>query len=288
MVFQVFASQVAAVVQAVLGRVAWPQGFPESAVARTGVYVEGGVTGVTMRVEVAENAEALSHLVAEQFVRLTTDAIESRGRCAVALSGGSTPKGVYQLLAAPAFRTRVRWSDIHFFWGDERHVPPDHLDSNYRMAVEAMLSKVPVPPANVHRVRSELPDAEQVARECEGVLRACVGGEPTPQFDLVHLGIGTDGHTASLFPGSAGLEERERLCVANWIAKFNGYRITLTLPVLNVARTVSFIVKGTEKASIVERVLSDSATSPLPAQLVRPVDGTLWWMLDRDAAGELT
>ena len=219
-----------------------------------------------MRIEVAENAEALSHLVAEQFVRLTTDAIESRGRCAVALSGGSTPKGVYQLLAAPAFRTRVRWSDIHFFWGDERHVPP----------------------ANVHRVRSELSDAEQAARDYEGVVRACVGGEPTPQFDLMHLGIGTDGHTASLFPGSAGLEERERLCVANWIAKFNGYRITLTLPVLNAARAVTFVVKGTEKAPVVQRVLGDSDGPRLPAQLVRPADGTLWWMLDRAAAGELT
>jgi len=241
-----------------------------------------------VRIEVAENAEALSHLVAEQFVRLTTDAIASRGRCAVALSGGSTPKSVYQLLAAPAFRTRVRWSDIHFFWGDERHVPPDHPDSNYRMAVEAMLSKVPVPPANVHRVRSELSDAEQAARDYEGVVRACVGGEPTPQFDLMHLGIGTDGHTASLFPGSAGLEERERLCVANWIAKFNGYRITLTLPVLNAARAVTFVVKGTEKAPVVQRVLGDSDGPRLPAQLVRPADGTLWWMLDRAAAGELT
>jgi 6-phosphogluconolactonase len=241
-----------------------------------------------MRVEVAENAEVLSHLVAEQFVRLTTDAIDSRGRCAVALSGGSTPKSVYQLLAAPAFRSRVRWSDIHFFWGDERHVPPDHPDSNYRMAVEAMLSKVPVPPANVHRVRGELSDAEQAAREYEHTVRACVGGEPMPRFDLIDLGIGTDGHTASLFPGSAGLEERERVCVANWIATLDTYRITLTLPTLNAARAVIFIVKGAEKASIVQRVLSDPVGESLPAQLVRPADGTLLWMLDRAAAGELT
>jgi 6-phosphogluconolactonase len=133
-----------------------------------------------------------------------------------------------------------------------------------------------------------LSDAEQAARDYEGVVRACVGGEPTPQFDLMHLGIGTDGHTASLFPGSAGLEERERLCVANWIAKFNGYRITLTLPVLNAARAVTFVVKGTEKAPVVQRVLGDSDGPRLPAQLVRPADGTLWWMLDRAAAGELT
>ena len=242
-----------------------------------------------MRIDVAEHADALNHGVAEQFVRLTTEAVEARGRCAVALSGGSTPKGVYQLLAAPAFRTRVRWGDIHFFWGDERHVPPDHPESNYRMAVEAMLSKVPVPPANVHRVRSELADADRAAREYEEKIRACVEGEPLPRFDVIDLGIGTDGHTASLFPGSAALEERERLCVANWVAKFGAYRITLTLPVLNAARAVTFIVAGAEKAPIIQRVLRDPDPSPpLPAQLVRPVDGECWWMLDRAAAGELT
>jgi 6-phosphogluconolactonase len=239
------------------------------------------------RIEVAESADALSHAVAEQFVRLTTDAIVTRGRCAVALSGGSTPKSVYQLLAAPAFRARVRWSDIHFFWGDERHVSPDHSDSNYRMAVEAMLSNVPVPPANVHRMRGEVPDAELAASEYAEKIRECVDGEPLPRFDLVHLGIGTDGHTASLFPGSAALHEQRRLCVGNWVAKLNAHRITLTLPVLNAAHTVAFIASGVEKASIIQRVLRDGAeTTPLPAQLVRPADGELWWMLDRAAAGD--
>jgi len=242
-----------------------------------------------MRIEVAEHADALNHCVAEQFVRLTTEAVEARGRCAVALSGGSTPKNVYQLLAAPAFRARVRWGDIHFFWGDERHVPPDHPDSNYRMAVEAMLSKVPVPPANVHRVRSELPDAERAAREYEETIRACVDGTPLSRFDVIHLGIGTDGHTASLFPGSVALGERERLCVANWVAKFGGYRITLTLPILNAARAAIFIVTGAAKAPIIQQVLRDrDATPPFPAQLIRPVDGECWWMLDQAAAGELT
>jgi 6-phosphogluconolactonase len=242
-----------------------------------------------MRIEVAEHADALNHCVAEQFVRLTTEAIDARGRCAVALSGGSTPKSVYQLLAAPAFRLRVRWGDIHFFWGDERHVPPDHPDSNYRMAVEAMLSKVPVPPANVHRVRSELPDAERAAREYEETIRACVAGERLPRFDVIHLGIGTDGHTASLFPVSAALQERERLCVANWVEKLGGYRITLTLPILNAARADIFIVTGAAKAPIIQQVLRDrDATPPFPAQLVRPVDGECWWMLDQAAAGELT
>ena len=242
-----------------------------------------------MRIEVAEHADALNHCVAEQFVRLTTEAVEARGRCAVALSGGSTPKSVYQLLAAPTFRTRVRWGGIHFFWGDERHVPPDHPDSNYRMAVEAMLSRVPVPPANVHRVRSELPDAERAAREYEETIRACLDRAPLPRFDVIHLGIGTDGHTASLFPGSAAIGERERLCVANWVAKFGGYRITMTLPILNAARAAIFIVTGAAKAPIIQQVLRDrDATPPFPAQLIRPVDGECWWMLDQAAAGELT
>lgn len=250
--------------------------------------MESAVNGVRMRIEVAEHADALNHCAAEQFVRLTTEAVEARGRCAVALSGGSTPKNVYQLLAAPAFRARVRWGDIHFFWGDERHVSPDHPDSNYRMAVEAMLSKVPVPPANVHRVRSELPDAERAAREYEETIRACVDRAPLPRFDVIHLGIGTDGHTASLFPGSAALGERERLCVANWVEKFAGYRITLTLPILNAARAAIFIVTGAAKAPIIQQVLRDrDATPPFPAQLIRPQDGECWWMLDQAAAGEL-
>jgi 6-phosphogluconolactonase len=240
------------------------------------------------RIDVAESADALSHHVAEQFVRLTTDALQTRGRCAVALSGGSTPRAVYQLLAAPAFRGRVRWSDIHFFWGDERHVPPDHPDSNYRMAVEAMLSNVPVPPANVHRMRGERPDAGVAAREYEAEILACVDDDPTPRFDLIHLGIGTDGHTASLFPGSAALGEAERLCVANWIATLGAYRITLTLPVLNAARAIAFIATGAAKASIVQQALSSPAESPLPAQLIQPVDGDLWWILDRAAAGSQT
>ena len=242
-----------------------------------------------MRLEVAESANALSHAVAEQFVRLTTGAVQARGRCTVALSGGSSPRGVYQLLGAPAFRTRVRWSEIHFFWGDERHVPPDHPDSNYRMAVEAMLSNVPVPPANVHRMRGEVPDAVLGAREYEGVIRECIEGMPVPRFDVVHLGLGTDGHTASLFPGSAALEERERVCVANWVATLNAYRITMTLPILNAARAVVFIAAGAGKSTIVQRVLRESAElSLLPAQRVRPSDGELWWMLDQAAAGELT
>jgi 6-phosphogluconolactonase len=240
------------------------------------------------RIELAENAGALSHMVAEQFLRRTTDALRERGRCAVALSGGSTPKALYRVLAAEPFRVRVRWDQIDVFWGDERHVPPDHPDSNYRMTAETLLSDVPVRAAKVHRIHGESPDAVLAAHEYETEIRTTLD-EPvgTPRFDLILLGLGTDGHTASLFPGTSALDERQRLCVANWVAALGVHRITLTLPIINAARDVMFVVSGVEKAAIVRRVLRDhDATPPFPAQLVQPAAGELWWMLDRAAAGE--
>jgi 6-phosphogluconolactonase len=243
------------------------------------------------RIEVAESADALSHMVAEHFVRLTADAIGERARCAVALSGGSTPKAVYRMLATEPYRSQAQWDRIHFFWGDERHVPPDHAESNYRMAMDAMLSKVPVTDSQIHRMHGEVADADRAAQDYEDEIRGFFGGDRLPVFDLIHLGLGTDGHTASLFPGSAALDERRRLCVANWVARLAGYRITLTLPVLNAARAGVFIVSGGEKASIVAQVLRDARAtpaSPLPANLVQPADGDLRWMLDRAAAAELS
>jgi 6-phosphogluconolactonase len=235
------------------------------------------------RIEVAEDADALSHAVAERFVRVTTAALRARGRCAVALAGGSTPKGVYRRLAEEPFRSRVLWDQIEFFWGDERHVPVDHPDSNYGMAADALLSKVPALPGNIHRMQAEIRDAAQAAREYEEDLRASFNG--MPRFDLILLGLGPDGHTASLFPGTPALAERGRWCVANWVNTLNAYRFTLTLPVLNAARAIAFVVSGAGKAAIVRDVLRGSRD--VPARLVQPVDGELWWMLDRPAAGEL-
>ena len=238
------------------------------------------------RIEVAESADALSHAAADLFVHLSTTAARERGRCAVALSGGSTPKNVYRLLADEPFRSRVPWSQIEFFWGDERHVPIDHPDSNYRMAAEALLSKVPVRPRNVHRMHGEIADAALAAREYEDELRAAFNAsESTPRFDLMLLGLGSDGHTASLFPGSAALAERQHWCVANWVSALTAYRLTMTFPVLNAARAVAFIVGGAEKASIVREVIHGSRD--VPARRVQPIDGELWWMLDRAAGGEL-
>jgi 6-phosphogluconolactonase len=238
------------------------------------------------KIEVVESADALSHAAAEQFVRLTTDAVRARGRCAVALSGGSTPKGVYRVLADEAFRARPPWDRIDVFWGDERHVPPDHPDSNYRMAAETLLSKVPVRPEQIHRIHAESPDPALTAQQYETEIRATLGAPgATPRFDVILLGLGTDGHTASLFPGTPALDEQRRLCVANWVAALDAHRITMTLPLINAARVVMFIVSGAGKSTVVGNVLRGRGDAP--ARLVRPGDGDLWWMLDRPAAAEL-
>jgi 6-phosphogluconolactonase len=237
-------------------------------------------------IEIAGSADALSHAVAEQFARVTTAAVRARGQCSVALAGGSTPKNVYRRLAEEPFRSRVVWDQIQFFWGDERHVPVDHPDSNYRMAAETLLSKVPVRARNIHRMHGEIRDADLAAREYEDVMRASFNErDAVPRFDLILLGLGGDGHTASLFPGTPALAERQRWCVANWVDTLSAYRLTVTLPVLNAARVVVFTVGGSEKASIVRDVLR--GPRDVPARLVQPSDGELWWMLDRAAAGEL-
>ena len=241
------------------------------------------------RVEISESAEALSRAAAGQFLRVTTAAVRARGRCSVALSGGSTPKSVYRVLAYEPYRSQVRWDQIEFFWGDERHVPPDHADSNYRMVDETLLSRVPVHPQSMHRVHTESADAARAAQEYEDEMRASFGGgDTTPRFDLVLLGVGTDGHTASLFPGTPALAEQRRWCVAHWVSALNTHRITMTLPVFNAAREVLFIASGAEKAAIVRQVLRDRDISPpFPAQMIEPVDGNVAWMLDRAAARDL-
>jgi 6-phosphogluconolactonase len=232
---------------------------------------------------------------AELVVSATTDAVAQRGRFTIALSGGSTPKGLFNLLATNA-RTALPWDRMFFFWGDERHVPPTDPDSNYRMAEETMLSKVPVPAGNVFRMAAENPDAAAAAEDYEKTLRKFFGIEPRqsesgqfPRFDLILLGMGPDGHTASLFPGSAGLQEKSRLVIANWVEKFKTHRLSFTFPVLNAAACVAFLVSGTDKAPALHAVLeSDAPGEQYPAKLVGPVNGKLIWLVDKAAASELT
>ncbi|HEU5459661.1 MAG TPA: 6-phosphogluconolactonase [Pyrinomonadaceae bacterium] len=229
-------------------------------------------------IEILATAGDLARAAAEVFVARSSEAVAQRGSWTIALSGGSTPKLLYQLLADPnePFRERVPWSRIHFFWSDERHVPPDHPDSNYRMANEAMLAHVQIGKENVHRVMSENPSAAEAAELYEEVV---------PQrFDLILLGLGTDGHTASIFPGSEVLHETKRLVAAPWVEKLKAYRITMTLPLINNAAAVVFLVSGAEKAEIVNEVLR--GPKRYPAQEVRPAE-ELRWLLDREAASKL-
>ena len=213
---------------------------------------------------IVDDLRGLSQAAAEEFVTQATGTVRANGRFTVALSGGSTPKSLFSLLAS-TFRDQLPWDKMFFFWGDERHVPPDHPESNYRMAYEALLSKVPVPAENVFRVPAENPDASQAAADYEQTLRKFFELSPGtfPRLDLILLGMGPDGHTASLFPGTSGLREKSRLVVANWVEKFKAYRITFTLPVLNNAAVVTFLVGGADKAETVREVLEGSQPAGL-------------------------
>ena len=241
-------------------------------------------------IRVLTTPQELFAAAAEEVVRAANEAVAERGRFTIALSGGSTPKSLYNLLATNA-RTTLPWDRTFFFWGDERHVPPTDPESNYRMVEEAMLSKVPVPAGNVFRMAAENPDAAAAAEAYEQMLRKFFqlkAGE-FPRFDLILLGMGPDGHTASMFPGTAGLQERSRLVIANWVDKLKTHRLTFTLPVLNAARSVAFLVSGTDKATVLRSVLEeDGPGEQYPAKLVQPKDGKLIWFLDRAAASALS
>lgn len=234
--------------------------------------------------------QELFEAAAEEVIRDATDSVNARGRFSIALSGGSTPKSLFNLLATNA-RSALPWDRMFFFWGDERHVPPTDPESNYRMASEVMLSKVPVPTANIFRMPAENPDAARAAEDYEKTLRKFfqLSGNQVPQFDLILLGLGPDGHTASLFPGTAALREKSRLVVANWVEKLKTNRLSFTLPVLNAARCVAFLVSGTDKAAVLKTVLEENAPAEqFPAKLVNPSSGKLIWFLDRAAASSLS
>jgi 6-phosphogluconolactonase len=232
----------------------------------------------------------LFQAAADEVIDTATTAVSERGQFTIALSGGSTPKSLYTLIAANAAST-LPWERMFFFWSDERHVPPGDAGSNYRMANESLLSKVPVPPANIFRIPGENPDASQAAEIYEQTIRKHFASDPgqIPVYDLILLGLGPDGHTASLFPETAALQEKSRLVMANWVEKFKTTRITFTLPLLNAASRVAFLVSGTEKAAALREVLEGTAPEEkYPAKLVRPRPGKAIWFVDRAAASELS
>ena len=231
--------------------------------------------------------ERLADAVARHIVARAADAISATGRFTLALAGGSTPRDAYALLATDSFAHRVEWARVHVLWGDERCVPPDNSRSNYRMAKEALLDRVPIPAHQVHRIRGE-DDPETVAAEYERELRALLCQGSLESLDLVLLGLGEDGHTASLFPGQAAAHETARWVVAVPAPDATMWRITLTPAVLNAARNVTFVVSGASKAVRLQQVLQGPFTPDvLSAQAIRPLQGRLTWMVDEAAAGRL-
>jgi 6-phosphogluconolactonase len=245
----------------------------------------------TREIRIVADAQALFRAAASEFARLAQTATRETGTFRVALAGGSTPKGLYDLLGDDAaLREAIPWHSTHLYWGDERTVPPDHRDSNYRMAAAALLSRVPIPDANIHRMRGEMADADAAARCYEDELQSSFKLAPgqLPRFDLVLLGLGYDAHTASLFPHTAALDEQQRLAVANRVHILRTTRITLTAPVLRGAASVVFMVSGADKAQALRTVLEGRyAPAEAPAQLIMPDRGHLVWLVDRQAAGML-
>jgi 6-phosphogluconolactonase len=240
-------------------------------------------THLAAQLSIHPDAHAAARAVAESFARQAAAAVEARGRFSVALTGGSGPVEAYHLLAEEPFRARIPWAGVHLFWGDERCVPPGHERSNFRMANEAFVARVPIPPENVHRMRGELPPEQGAARYAEEL--AAFFGAGVSRFDLVQLGVGPDAHVASLFPFTDPLRQHDRAVTTNLHLPEGEPRITLTLPVLNAAARVEMIVIGASKADVVWTVLRGPIDPfRLPAQLVRPVDGEIVWLMDRDAA----
>ena len=238
-------------------------------------------------VEIHPDAGELARAGAEWFALLADRAAVTRGVFSVALAGGSTPRQMYTLLTGAYYRERVPWSQVQFFWGDERCVPPDHADSNFRMAREALLTHIPISPGQVHRIHGELPPGEAAALY-ESELRLEFSETGLPRFDLILLGLGEDGHTASLFPGDPALAEQTRLAAA--VIHHTPplplvSRVTLTLPVLNAATFVMFLVGGAGKAQPLAEVLAPGCT--LPAARVRPLHGEVRWLVERAAAAAL-
>lgn len=239
-----------------------------------------------MEIRLCADPIALAQQTAAEFFRLAKECVATQGRFTVALAGGSTPQAAYTLLSSDPYRAVMPWEQIFFFWGDERPVPPDHPESNYRMAYEALLSKVPVPSTHIYRIQAEQ-GAQQAAEDYEKQLRQFfrLATDEYPRFDLILLGMGPDGHTASLFPGTNAVHETTRLVLAPWIAKLQSFRITLTPPVLCNAAQIIFGVGGAEKAEALQHVLQGTYQPDLyPAQLVKPVQGKLLWLVEKSTA----
>jgi len=247
---------------------------------------------VNREIGILADGAAIAERAAQEFVQAAAEAVRIKGSFNVALAGGSTPKALYSLLVNdPALRSQVPWDKMHLFFGDERHVAPDHPDSNFRMALEAMISKSPLKPEQVTRIKGEYPDADEAALEYEKALREYfkLKADEYPRFDLVLAGMGNEGHTLSLFPRTKALHPDGRLVVRNWIGKLCTERITLTAPAASNAALIIFMVTGADKAPALKAVLEGPfEPEQLPAQLLQPQNGKLLWLVDTAAGSMLT
>jgi len=242
-----------------------------------------------MQIAIFPDTNTLSQQAAQYIVRLASEAIVTRGRFTIALSGGSTPKILYGLLGTEPYRGQINWASVEIFWSDERCVPPDSADSNYALAQEVLLSKIPIPANQIHRMPADQPDREAASREYTSEMQRTFGTNGIPSFDLLQLGMGPEGHTASLFPHQESLHEQQRLVIPVTVPKPPPPRLTFTPPLLNAARHVLFLVTGSEKAEAVQAVLEGpDQPEEYPAQIVRPPKGEVVWMLDTGAAAKLT
>ena len=241
-------------------------------------------------VELFANGMEIARRSAADVVHIAGDAVAAHGAFTIALSGGSTPKVLYALLAEhPSLRNTLPWDKMKVFFGDERHVGPGHADSNFQMATDAMLSKVSLRPDQVHRIKGEYPDTAQAAAEYEEVIRREFGLQAGafPRFDLILLGMGSEGHTLSLFPGTKALNETQRIVTSNWVGKLCADRVTLTAPAANNAANVIFMITGADKACALKSVLEGPhEPGQLPAQMIQPANGNVSWLVD-EAAGSM-
>jgi len=242
-----------------------------------------------MSIAIYPDSDTLSHQAALFTIRIAAESIVTHDRFMIALAGGSTPKKLYALLASEPYRSQVDWALVEVFWGDERCVPPEDSESNFRMAQETLLSKVPIPESQIHRMPADQPDREATSQAYVAEMRHTFGTAGIPSFDLIQLGMGPEGHTASLFPHQPSLHERVRLVLPVTTPKPPPDRLTFTPPLLNAARHVLFLVTGSEKADAVHAVLEGEYNpDEYPAQIVRPTAGEVTWMLDTAAASKLS
>lgn len=239
----------------------------------------------TPRIEILPDPGVLARRAAEHVNNRAQAGIAARGRFRIALSGGSTPRATYELLATRAYAEKIDWSRVQVFWGDERCVPPADPQSDYRMAHEALLRHVPLPPENIHRLEGELEPQAAVQRYTL-ILEKEFGSAKLPEFDLILLGLGEDGHTASLFPDSPALQVTDHWVVTSYVGQLDAWRLTLTYPVINAAHQVTFLVSGSAKANVAAEIL-EKGNKHLPAARVWPTSGNLLWLLDAAAAAQL-